>query len=1075
MKTVQIDSLDGLKIAGFTITVKLPSGEVQTIENGVTLLLKGELSLVDSGGKPISTADVLANVNLNAGASVIVPELISNAQESNEAEKDVQLQMAKAEQEQLEKKLEELKKLKEELEKKQKELEEKNKGEDEKSEEELKQQQEQSEQLQQLVDELNATLAEQMAKDIAGEQAVQTALQQAQKMQQELSSSEPSSSKKGKYDEAPSFNSKSGSSTAAPPEEEQEDKKDLFVEVSLASSSDSGEKDDFITKHTKPTFDIATTEGAKITLIINGVEYEAVADSSGKAIIQTTEDLPDGEYSITVKVVDSAGNEATTVHQLVIDTTPPEAEFKLESDTGTNTEDGITNVNKPTFTGKVSGDPVELYIKIGSQTYSLDAKNGEFSFTLPTKLLDGKYDVSLIAVDVAGNESIVKHTITIDTENSFDVSLQGSSDSGGKGDWLTNVTKPSFVFEHEPGSKIQIVINGVIHEVPPQDGTSTIFQLPVDLAEGINNVKFICVDAAGNRSVVEQQIVIDTKAPSFEFTGLTTDSNSGVNTDNITANNQPTLQGKAEPGSTVYLVIDNITYSVEVASNGRWTLTVPNALADGDYEITAWAEDLAGNRSPIETSSIVIDTVGPTISGGLDDSSDSGESATDNVTNAEDLIFSGQTEPNSEVIFRIDTLGLVLKTVADEFGNFTFTVTGVPSGEFNYVITAVDAAGNESAKPVFGKVEVDREIDDFSAKLDEGPVQGPESIDNITNDNTPTFKGTGEPGSKVTLSIVDNSGKVVSNYGPVLVNAQGEWSFTLPKSLGDGSYSIKFNNSDLAGNSLSQQLDVTIDTQISLTANLAKSSDSGDSDSDEITNVSRPQFSGTADPGSKITVTLKNATTGEEIVLKTVANSAGDWNVGVSLADAITTQGMWNWSVNAVDVAGNTAQPVNGQFLFDSVAPTVDVELASKTGSDPSYTNDNTLDLTIRTEPGAKVVVMVYRVENGALLPTPVHSTEPPLSSGGSGQLNYRVPELGDGQYVYQVLVTDVAGNTYQTQEMSINIDTAPPSLGSVSLSEASDSNVAGDNITNKNQLVFTGQGAEIGAKIHVTVVNKTT
>ncbi|MGL4734661.1 MAG: Ig-like domain-containing protein, partial [Enterovibrio sp.] len=573
MKTVQIDSLDGLKIAGFTITVKLPNGEVQTIENGVTLLLKGELSLVDSGGKPISTADVLANVNLSAGASVIIPELINSSQKISEAEKDVQLQMAKAEQEQLEKRLEDLKKLKEDLEKKQKELEEKNKnkGEDEKSEEELKQQQEQSEQLQQLVDELNATLTEQMAKDIAGEQAVQAALQQVQKMQQELSSAESASSKKGKYNEAPSSNSKSGSSTAAPPEE-QEDKNDLFVEVSLAASSDSGEKKDFITKHTKPTFDVETAAGAKITLILNGVEYEAVADSSGKAIIQTSEELPDGEYSITVKVVDSAGNEATTVKPLVIDTTPPEAEFKLESDSGTNTEDGITNVNKPTFTGKVSGDPVELYIKIGSQSYPLEAKNGEFSFTLPTKLLDGKYEVSLIAVDVAGNELIVKQAITIDTENSFDVSLQGSSDSGGKGDWLTNVTKPFFVFEHEPGAKIQIVINGVVHEVPSQNSNSTIFQLPVDLAEGINSVKFICVDVAGNRSVVEQEIVIDTKAPSFEFIGLTTDSNSGATSDNITANNQPSFQGKAEPGSTVYLVIDNITYSVEVGSNGRWSL-----------------------------------------------------------------------------------------------------------------------------------------------------------------------------------------------------------------------------------------------------------------------------------------------------------------------------------------------------------------------------------------------------------------------------------------------------------------------------------------------------------------------
>ncbi|MGL5336364.1 MAG: Ig-like domain-containing protein, partial [Enterovibrio sp.] len=1073
MKTVQIDGLSGLKIAGFTITVKLPNGEVQTIENGVTALLKGELSLVDSSGKPISTADVLANVNLNAGASIIVPELISSEQKISEAEKEIQLQMAKAEHEQLQKQLEELKKLKEELDKKQKELEEKNK-EDEKNEEELKQQKEQNEQLQKLIDDLNTSLAEEAAKDLMGQQA---ALKQMQALQQELADESSSGGKKGKYDEPPSFNNKSGSSSAPPqPIEEKEDKKPLAVEVKLSSSSDSGEKDDFITKFTKPIFEIKTAVGATITLIIDGVEYEAVADSSGKAIIQTTEKLADGEYNVTVKAVDSAGNDSSVVKQLVIDTTPPEAEFKLESDSGIDADDGLTNVNKPIFTGKVSGDPVELYIKIGSKTYQLEAKNGEFSFTLPTKIADGKYEVSLVAVDAAGNETIVKQTITIDTENSFEVSLQGASDSGVEGDWLTNIAKPSFVFEHEPGSKIEIVINGVVYNVPSQpDSFTTLFQLPVDLSEGINTVKFICVDAAGNRSVVEQQIVIDTKAPSFDFKGLSTDSNSGLTNDNITSNKQPVFQGRAEAGSTVYLVIDNITYSAVAGSNGHWSITISNTLADGDYEISAWSEDLAGNRSAIVTSSVVIDTVGPVISGGLDDKSDSGESVNDNITNAKDLIFSGKTEPNCEVTFQIDSLSIVLKTVADEFGNFSFTVTGVPSGVFSYVITAVDAAGNQSAKPVFGTVDVDREVVDFSAMLDEGPVVGPESFDNITNDNTPTVKGSGEVGSKVTFTVVDNSGKVVGNFGPIVVDEQGEWSFTLPTSLSDGAYDFEFKNTDLAGNSATQKINVIIDTHISLTASLDSRSDSGDSDSDQITNVSRPQFSGTADADSKITITLKNAKTGEEIVLKTVADSSGDWSVGVSIADAITSQGIWNWSVSAVDVAGNIAKPVNGQFLFDSVAPSVDVELTSKLGFDPNFTNDNTLDLTIRTEPNAKIVVTVYRMENGVLSPAPVYSSVPPVSSGSSGQLNYRVPELSDGQYVYQVSVTDIAGNTYQTQEMSINIDTNPPSIGIVSLSEVSDSNIAGDNITNQKQLVFNGEGTEVGAKVYVTVLNKST
>ena len=64
----------------------------------------------------------------------------------------------------------------------------------------------------------------------------------------------------------------------------------------------------------------------------------------------------------------------------------------------------------------------------------------------------------------------------------------------------------------------------------------------------------------------------------------------------------------------------------------------------------------------------------------------------------------------------------------------------------------------------------------------------------ITNDNTPTFSGTAEPGSTITLYV---DGVVA---GTTITDANGDWSITPTDPLTDGDHDITVTATDPAGN-----------------------------------------------------------------------------------------------------------------------------------------------------------------------------------------------------------------------------------------------------------------------------------
>ncbi|PZX55697.1 hypothetical protein LV85_00922, partial [Algoriphagus chordae] len=202
---------------------------------------------------------------------------------------------------------------------------------------------------------------------------------------------------------------------------------------------------------------------------------------------------------------------------------------------------------------------------------------------------------------------------------------------------------------------------------------------------------------------------------------------------------------------------------------------------------------------------------------------------------------------------------------------------------------------------------------DLSASTDTGSS----NTDNITSDNTPTFIGTAEPNSLVSLQS-----NVNGTLGAVTADGSGNWSFTPGIPVADGGHEITAVSTDNAGNSsiASASLQIEIDTQappIPSVPDLLSGDDSGISDSDNITNEVTPTIEGLAEAGS--TVVISSTIDGE--LGTTSVNASGQWSYTTVTNLSVNKHDI---TVTANDVAGNSsASSASLGLTIDTYAPIV--------------------------------------------------------------------------------------------------------------------------------------------------------
>jgi subtilisin-like proprotein convertase family protein len=405
--------------------------------------------------------------------------------------------------------------------------------------------------------------------------------------------------------------------------------------TTLDPGSDSGVKGDNITNITKPTFDVAgVAANGTLRLLRNGLVIATVPTGNGGTVMITDPGpLTSGVYTYASQVVDSKGNASPTGPPLIvtIDLVLPGSPtaFLLDpaSDSGLK-GDNLTNINNPTFDAKsaIPGATVNLF-RNGTIVASLVSPvGGTITITDPGPVPDGTYTYLVQQVTVAGNVSpnSVQAIVTIQTATPATppLVLDPASDSGNKGDNVTNVTSPSFdASSVVPGSTLKLYRNGLnvktLTNVVLNASGLVVIQDPGPLTNGSYSYTAQQTTLAGNTSVIGSPltITINTAAPVVPTTPvliLDTASDTGIKGDNITSTRKPTINGTADPAILVTLLdaSGNTLGTTTSDALGNFSFSIAQSLTNGTYGYKAFATNGVGTKSPVsQTLTINVITV----------------------------------------------------------------------------------------------------------------------------------------------------------------------------------------------------------------------------------------------------------------------------------------------------------------------------------------------------------------------------------------------------------------------------------------------------------------------------------
>ncbi|MEW4453866.1 cadherin domain-containing protein [Bremerella sp. JC817] len=319
----------------------------------------------------------------------------------------------------------------------------------------------------------------------------------------------------------------------------------------------------------------------------------------------------------------------------------------------------------------------------------------------------------------------------------------------------------------------------------------------------------------------------------------------------------------------------------------------------------------------------------------------------------------------------------------------------------------VDLIGDNEAPEVEAAVVVDT---------------GTSATDNITSDTT-GISGTVTDFSRIVSAVVSIQGgsgsiDLANTVSPPTISAltqtDSEITFTLSTAdldallasgsvVDGGTFTLLITTEDELGNvsvtpfSLDFNFDTTAPAQ-PVAPDLVASSDSGASDTDNITNDSTPTITVTTEPGASVGFYFDNI-----LRATVVADAAG---VATLTPTVGIVQGTYIVTVRSTDVAGNESVVSNGLTItIDNLDPTPfsNLDLTNDSGIDDNLTDQAIATFSGQTEEN----VLVEILQDGNVLAS--------TTADGTGAFSFSAADnltldLGVNSFVFRA--TDTAGNT---------------------------------------------------------------
>lgn len=345
-------------------------------------------------------------------------------------------------------------------------------------------------------------------------------------------------------------------------------------------------------------------------------------------------------------------------------------------------------------------------------------------------------------------------------------------------------------------------------------------------------------------------------------------------------------------------------------------------------------------------------------------------------------------------------------------GNFALSTTSTTANAVK------DTNNNAVAGTSLGNFDVNIAAGDTTPPQVSSIVR--QSAENPTNDATVTFRVTFD--EAINVSTVQDADFTVTASGPTgasvaSVNNVNATTFDVTVNTGTGDGTIRLDVlaaatiEDTAGNDLNVAFTTGQEFTIDKTApavsvpDLDAGSDSGSSNTDNITNVTTPTFIGTAEAG--VTVEILEGTT----VVGSGVATGGNYSITTSAL----TPGTKSISARAADAVGNVATTGGLSVTIDTTAP-------DTSATEPFDTTlvGTSASLDFASDDAAATVALLVRAPGAGSF------TNSGLTPAGNA---FTVPFATNGEYRYYTIGTDVAGNVEAapgTEDVLLVVNTVP-------------------------------------------------
>jgi hypothetical protein len=175
------------------------------------------------------------------------------------------------------------------------------------------------------------------------------------------------------------------------------------------------------------------------------------------------------------------------------------------------------------------------------------------------------------------------------------LALASGSDSGVKGDHVTNVGKPVITGKGVAGDTVTLRDSGkAIGSAVVATGGAWSVTVASALAAGVHSLTATQSGGGGTSAAsAALKLTIKTAAPAPSGLSFAVAADKAAKGDTVT------VAGRGEAGDAVTLYDGStVIGSVKVAAGGTWSLTTANPLAAGAHDLSAKEVDAAGNISP---------------------------------------------------------------------------------------------------------------------------------------------------------------------------------------------------------------------------------------------------------------------------------------------------------------------------------------------------------------------------------------------------------------------------------------------------------------------------------------------